>query len=111
MLLLESDADERRKLTLALRKAGLPVQGVGSIAEVERWPKGDIVITEARRYTAWWKKVGASHVIVLANTPEEGAAACAQGATVWVPRKANPDRLVAVLRGFLTHDAALNETG
>jgi hypothetical protein len=106
MLLLESDVDERRKLTIALKQAGLPVLGVASIAEVERWPTGDIVITEARRYTQWWKNVGATHVVVLANSPEEGAAACAAGATVWVQRKANPDHLVAILRGFMTNESA-----
>jgi hypothetical protein len=101
VLLVESDAIERRKLTLALRQAGLPVLDVSSIAEVERWPKGDIVITEAERFTEWWKSVGATHVVVLADTPEEGAAACAQGATIWVQRRAHPDRLVAILRTFL----------
>ena len=106
MLLVESDAIERRKLTAALRGAGLPVFDVGSIADLERWPKGDIVITEAQRYTPWWTSVGATHVVVLADTPEEGAAACAQGATVWVQRRANPDRLVSILRAFIGNTGA-----
>jgi hypothetical protein len=111
MLLLESDAKERLKLTVALSRAGLPVLGVSSMAEVERWPAGDIVITEARRFTAWWKSVGATHVVVMANTPEEGAAACALGATVWVQRKANPDRLVAIIRACLGATVSSGEAG
>ena len=60
MLLLESDTEERLRLTEALEDAGLPVLGVSSIAEVERWPSGDVVITAADRFTMWWKKMGTS---------------------------------------------------
>lgn len=101
MLLLESDDSERERLTEALEEAGLRVSGVSSIAEIERWPSGDLVITEAERFTAWWKEMGATHVLVLANTPEEGAAACAQGATMWVLRPCSPEQLVAAVRSIL----------
>jgi len=101
MLLLESDADERLRLTEALEEAGLPVQGVSSTAQVERSPDGDVVITAADRFTMWWKEMGATHVLVLANTPEEGAAACARGATMWVLRPCNPAQLVAAVRSIL----------
>jgi DNA-binding response OmpR family regulator len=101
MLLLESDSEERQRLTEALEQAGLPVLGVASIAEVERWPSGDVVITAADRFTLWWKEMGASHVLVLANTPEEGAAACAQGATMWVLKSCNPQQLVAAVKAVL----------
>ena len=101
MLLLESDNDERQRLTEALEQAGLPVLGVASIAEVEKWPSGDVVITAADRFTMWWKEMGATHVLVLANTPEEGAAACAQGATMWVLKPCNPQQLVAAVKAVL----------
>ena len=101
MLLLESDSRERQRLTEALQQAGLPVQGVSSIAEIERWPAGDVVITAADRFTMWWKEMGATHVLVLANTPEEGAAACAQGATMWVLKPCNPQQLVAAVKAVL----------
>lgn len=101
MLLLESDSDERQRLTEALEQAGLPVHGVASIAEVEKWPSGDVVITAADRFTMWWKEMGATHVLVLANTPEEGAAACAQGATMWVLKPCNPQQLVAAVKAVL----------
>lgn len=101
MLLLETDVDHRLRLAEALEEAGLPVQPVGSIAEVERWPAGDMVITEADRFTMWWKEMGATHVLVLANTPEEGAAACARGATMWVLRPCDPGHLVAAVKSIL----------
>ena len=104
MLLLDSDAEERRKLTVAMRVAGLDVLDVSCIAEVERWPTGDIVITEAERFTPWWKTIGATHVVVLAASAEEGNAACARGANAWVPRDASPDRLIALVQSLLRTD-------
>jgi len=101
MLLVETDTHERLRMTEALEEAGLEVLGVGSIAEVERWPTGDVVITEADRFTMWWKEMGATHVLVLANTPEEGAAACARGATMWVLRPCDPSQLVAAVKSIL----------
>ena len=103
MLLLESDARERARLTKALEGAGLLVQGVSSIAEIERWPAGDIVITPAERFTSWWQKMGATHVIVLARTPEEGVAACARGASRWVLRPCTPAQLVEAVRSLSEH--------
>jgi hypothetical protein len=104
VLLVESDAVARRELTQALRRAGVPVRDVSSIAEIERWPAGDIVVTEAQRYTPWWKTVGATHVVVIADTPEEGLSACARGATAWIERQAHPEYLVAMVRTFLRTD-------
>jgi DNA-binding response OmpR family regulator len=101
MLLLESDTRERQRLIEALEDAGLPVFGVGSIAEVERWPAGDVVITSAERYTSWWREMGATHVLVLARTAEEGAQACARGATMWVLKPCSPERLVAAVKSML----------
>jgi hypothetical protein len=46
-------------------------------------------------------EMGASHVLVLANTPEEGAAACARGATMWVLRPCSAEDLVAAVKSIL----------
>jgi DNA-binding response OmpR family regulator len=101
MLLLETDARERERLTAALQQAGLQVHGVSSIAEVERWPSGDLVITAVERFTMWWKEMGATHVLVLANTPEEGAEACARGAAMWVLKPCSTSELVSAVRSIL----------
>jgi hypothetical protein len=97
MLLVESDHRRRAQLSEALRTAGFPVTAVGRIAEVERWPDDQVVITDAERFTRWWTEVGASHVIVLTNDPREGESACSQGATAWIERTCPPERLLAVL--------------
>ncbi len=86
MLLVESRPARRAALARALRKAGLRVVAVPSIAHVQRWPAGDIVATEAERFTPMWKRLGASHVIVLADSAHQGHDCCAQGATLWLPR-------------------------
>lgn len=106
MLLLESDTTERMRLTEALEDAGWPVLSISSIAEVERWPTGDVVITAADRFTMWWKEMGATHILVLATTPEEGAAACARGATMWVLKPCNVEQLVSAVRAILGTESA-----
>ena len=62
---------------------------------------GDVVITDVERFTGWWKEMGATHVVVIANSPEEGAAACAQGATMWILRPCDTNHLVAAVKAIL----------
>jgi hypothetical protein len=45
--------------------------------------------------------MGATHVVVIASSPEEGAAACARGATMWVLRPCNSDALVQAVKSIL----------
>jgi len=104
VLLVQSDGVQRRELTRALRRAGVAVRDVSSIAEVERWPAGDVVVTEAERFTPWWKSVGATHVVVIVDTPEEGASVCERGADAWIEQHAHPDCLVAMVQSFLDAD-------
>jgi hypothetical protein len=98
MLLVESQPRRRASLKRALRTVGLPVVAVPSLAHVERWPAGQIVATEASRFTPFWKEVGASHVFVLADSEEEGLDCCARGATLWLPRTCRPQRLVRAVQ-------------
>src|SRR5688572_8584371 len=86
MLLVEPDPERREVLVALLRWAGIDVTGSGGLAEIARWPTGAVVVTAFSHFTPWWKHVGASHVIVLADTPREGADACISGATAWVFR-------------------------
>jgi DNA-binding response OmpR family regulator len=101
VLLLEEDEKRRDQLAHEIRAAGIPVVAVGRIAEIERWPDGEVVVTDAARFTPWWKKVGATHVIVLADRPEQGTDACSRGATAWTTRMCSPDELVALIRSLL----------
>ena len=97
MLLIESRASRRDELASHLETVGLHVTTAGRIADVERWPAGEVVVTEAGRFTPFWKDVGASHVVVLADTAHEGAEACRRGATAWLPRGCSAGALQQVL--------------
>ena len=101
MLLIESDPDRRSRLAAALRSTGMPVIDVAHLAEVERWPSGDVVVTQAQSFTPLWKHVGASHVVVLADTPAEGIEACDAGATTWMPRTCEPTTLLMAIAGMI----------
>ena len=103
-LLLESDPIRLARLHDGLQRAGVDVIAVTNIAEVERWPSGACVITDAARVTPWWSAVGATGVIALANTPEQGAAACQRGATRWLPRDCTIPMLVAALNAMCTSE-------
>ena len=97
VLLIEADVDRRTTLSNALRQQGMSVQAVGGIAEVERWPTGDVVITDSRRFTPFWKETGAAYVVVLADSDDEGENACTRGANAWIPRSSAATGLIDVL--------------
>jgi hypothetical protein len=101
-LLLEADPIRRARLHTGLRRAGINAIAVTRIAEVERWPSGACVITDDDRFTPWWSAVGATGVIVLADSPEQGVAACQRGATTWLPRDCAITALVAAVRALPT---------
>lgn len=100
MLLIEADTRRRTELAAAVRASGLPVVAVGRIAEVEEWPAGEVVVTEGDQFTPWWKEIGARHVIVLADSPEQGVEACERGATAWIPRTCSSEALVGIVRNL-----------
>jgi hypothetical protein len=54
------------------------------------------------RFTPWWSAVGATGVIVLAESPEQGVAACRRGATTWLPRDCAITTLVAAVHALPT---------
>jgi DNA-binding response OmpR family regulator len=97
VLLLESEPGLRAQLSEALRNAGMAVTEAARVGDVERWPSGQTVVTDAERYTGWWKQVGAEHVIVLADTEREGVRACSSGASAWLPRSCEPEKLVETI--------------
>lgn len=97
VLLLESEPRLRAELSRALRSAGIDVTEAARVGDVERWPSGQTVVTDADRFTAWWKEVGAEHVVVLADDEREGVEACSSGASAWLPRSCEPERLVETI--------------
>jgi hypothetical protein len=101
-VILESDPIRLARLHDGLRRAGIDTIAVRHIAEVERWPSDACVITDVARVTPWWSRVGATGVIAMANTPEQGAAACQRGATRWLPRDCTIATLVAAFNALCT---------
>jgi hypothetical protein len=97
VLVLEPDAQRRDQLARACEGAGFTVTAVARIAEIERWPDGDVVVGGAEHFSEMWKRLGAAHVIVLSNTPSEGIDACTRGAAAWIPRLCSPEALIAIL--------------
>ena len=81
VLVIDSDSAYRTALEQACQAAGLSVLAVSSIAEVERWPAGQIVVTDAAHLSPWWRMVGAAEVMLLARKPDDGVAAFEKGAT------------------------------
>jgi hypothetical protein len=100
MVLIESDSLRRDVLARALRDAGIAVLAVSSIAELERWPRGEIVVTESSQFTPWWREVGSGHIVVLAETVAEGSRCCRMGAARSLARRCPPARLVTALRSL-----------
>jgi hypothetical protein len=98
MVLIESNAERRKELATALRSTGNVVVAASRIAEVERWPIGEIVVAESSFFTPLWNDVGATHVVVLADSPALGRHAVATGASAWVPRHCEPGDLLALIR-------------
>ena len=98
MLLLHSDPAVRESLAETLRSAGIPLTVAGRIAEVERWPAGELVVTDERMYTPFWLSVGAIHVVVLT----EGTAAphLRHESVTSVPATMTREELLATVDSF-----------
>lgn len=97
VLIVSADPERQGALARALRTGGFTVLAVGSIAEIERWPRGDLVVTEWRWFSGLWAEVGAAHVIVLAETPADGADARRRGATAWLSSECSAEELLIAL--------------
>ena len=102
VLLVATCAKRRHVLGEALRRLELTVLAVASIAEIERWPRGAIVITEYARFSPLWAQVGAAHVLVLAETANDGEAARRRGASAWLPSDCSPEALTLAVSAL--HD-------
>ncbi len=92
VLLIHSDFATRGHLASALAVEGIPLTLAGRIADVERWPEGEVVICDQELFTSFWLSVGAAHVVV---TEGEGPVNCRRVTTVSLHSGA--EALLAVL--------------
>jgi hypothetical protein len=84
VLIVVADPARRAGLEQACRAAGVRARGAGSVAELERWPDGEMVITDAAYVTPLWHEFGAADVIALVENAEQGVAALGRGASKWL---------------------------
>jgi DNA-binding response OmpR family regulator len=103
-VLVESDPMRLAQLHRGLRDAGIDVVAAGRIADIEQWPSDTFVITDIDHFTPWWREVGATNVIVLADTREQGLAACQRGATKWLRHNCTVPELLAAIDSVLIRE-------
>ena len=97
VLLLDLDTRRRNQLASVLRGKGFRISVMSHIAEIERWPAGQIVVVDAARFTPWWIEVGAVRVVVLSATAVEETRVYNGVPCMWIPHGAGPDALIAAL--------------
>jgi len=105
VVLVDAESARREQLVSLLRAEGIRVVPVRRVANLERWPVGDVLVTHVAHSTRWWVEVGATHVIVLADTDEERFLARRNGATA-VVASSNPAALLSILRTVAEASAA-----
>jgi hypothetical protein len=97
VLLLDLDARRRNQFASVLRGEGFEISVMSYIAEIERWPAGQIVVVDAARFTPWWIEVGALRVVVLSAAAVEETRVYNGVPCTWIPHGAGPDALIAAL--------------
>ena len=97
VLIIEADALRRVAMEWACWAAGFSVVAVGSIAEVEQWPEGQLVVTDLAHVTPLWRQVGAVEVVALVADAAEGRTALSNGATQWVQLPQDPAAVATTL--------------
>ena len=103
-VLIESDSVRLAHLEKGLHDAGIDVVAARHIADIEQWPSDTFVITDIDHFTPWWREVGATSVIVLADTREQGIAACQRGATKWLRHDCTVRQLLAAIDSAILYE-------
>src|SRR4029450_7969406 len=86
---------------------GIPVAPASSVAELEGWPVGKVVVTHAASSTPLWFEMGAAHVVVLADSDEERALASGMTHERATVAKGDPAALLASLRTIAKSNAVM----
>jgi len=100
VVLIDTDETRRVKLVSCLTREDIPVRAATCLADLETWPVGEVLVTNVR--SLWRFETGAQHVVVLADSDKERAAAAAithESATVIT---GEPTSLLTTLRTIAT---------
>ena len=71
VVFIDDNDGRRQRLVQCLEREGIPVVSARSVAELEGWPVGKVLVTHAASLTPLWFDIGAAHVVVLADSDEE----------------------------------------
>lgn len=105
VVLVDAATARREQLVPLLRAEGIRVVPVSRVASLERWPAGDVLVIHVAHSMQSWIDVGATHVIVLADTEEERSLAQRNGASA-VVASGNTAALLSILRTIAEASAA-----
>ena len=97
VLLIDPDLQRREQLAHVLRERGFTFSVMSHIAEIERWPVGQIVVVDAARFTPWWVEVGAARIVVLSGATVSEIQVYDGVPGRWIPHGSGPDALLAAL--------------
>jgi hypothetical protein len=107
IVFIDGNDGRRQRLVKCLEREGIPVIAASSVAELEGWPVGKVLVTHAASVTPLWFDLGAAHVVVLADSDEERALAAGimhERATV---ANGDPATLLASLRTIAKSSAPM----
>ena len=98
ILLLDMDVRRREQTARMLRECGFEISVKSHIAEIERWPVGQIVVVDAARFTPWWVEVGAVRVVIWSAATAGESREYKGVPCMWIPDGSGPEALLAALR-------------
>ena len=107
VVFIDGNHGRRQTLVKCLEHEGIPVVAASSVAELEGWPIGKVLVTHAAAVTPVWFDMGAAHVVVLADSDEERALAAGIGHDRATIASGDPAVLLASLRTIAKSRAAV----
>jgi hypothetical protein len=111
VVFVDGNDQRRQELVSCLEQEGIPVVAASSVAELEGWPVGKVLITNAGSLTPLWFDMGAAHVVVLADSAEERALAAEINHARATVADGKPAALLASLRNIVKAIAAVPANG
>ena len=107
VVFIDDNDGRRQKLVQCLEREGIPVVSASSVAELEGWPVGKVLVTHAASLTPIWFDMGAAHIVVLADSDEERALASGMRHERATVATGDPAALLASLRTIAKSNAAM----
>ena len=107
VVFIDGNDGRRQKLVNCLEREGIPVVAASCVAELEGWPVGKVLVTHAASVTPLWFEMGASHVVVLADSDEERALAAGINHERATVANGDPAALLASLRTIAKSSASM----